>query len=51
MGQKHRTHIEQFNFNTLIVTLVESRTDESVVNTLVDYLGQVDGHYIVPDYL
>ena len=49
MGQKQST--EQFNFNTLISTLVESRTDEGVIKALLEYQKQTDGLSILPDYL
>ena len=46
MGQKQSKHTEQLNFNTLITALIESRTGGSLVNALVDYKKQVDGHSI-----
>ena len=44
MGRKQST--EQFNFNTLISTLVESCTGEGVIKALLEYQKQTDGLYL-----
>ena len=51
MEHKKSTHTEQFNFNTLISALVESRSDGSVINALVDNQRKVGGIPILLYYL